>query len=99
MLAHLRPRRLAVAAEDRQRQQARSTASGVGARSCGAASGYMPTAINTPCGSGFTACILGFMIEQLGNPAWRLYDGSWHEWGQHKDVPKLVNQSFREGRT
>lgn len=47
----------------------------------------------TTCGSGVTACILGFMVEQLGNPDWRLYDGSWHEWGQREDVPKLVKQS------
>ena len=44
----------------------------------------------TTCGSGVTACIVGFMIEQLGNPQWRLYDGSWHEWGQCEDVPKLI---------
>jgi thiosulfate/3-mercaptopyruvate sulfurtransferase len=30
------------------------------------------------------------MIERAGNPAWRLYDGSWHEWGQRKDTPKLT---------
>lgn len=46
----------------------------------------------TTCGSGVTACILGFMIERLGNPNWRLYDGSWHEWGQVADTPKLIRQ-------
>lgn len=93
----------------------------------GVASGYMPTAINTPwalfyepapsyrfvsperaseifaergvdlsgeviatCGSGVTASILGFMLEAIGHPNWRLYDGSWHEWGQQPDTPKLV---------
>lgn len=45
------------------------------------------------CGSGVTACILGFMIEHLGNEDWRLYDGSWHEWGQQPDTPKLVKAS------
>ncbi|MCZ4351776.1 sulfurtransferase [Roseovarius aestuarii] len=43
----------------------------------------------TTCGSGVTAAILGFMIEQLGNANWRLYDGSWHEWGQQDDTVKL----------
>lgn len=51
----------------------------------------------TTCGSGVTACILGFMIEQLGNKDWLLYDGSWHEWGQRDDVPKLVKQEGSEG--
>jgi len=49
-------------------------------------------AIITTCGSGVTACILGFMIEQLGNRTWRLYDGSWHEWGQQTDTPKLIKE-------
>lgn len=44
----------------------------------------------TTCGSGVTASILGFMIELLGHSDWRLYDGSWHEWGQHPDTPKLT---------
>ncbi len=44
----------------------------------------------TTCGSGVTASILGFMLEAIGHRDWRLYDGSWHEWGQQADTPKLV---------
>lgn len=95
----------------------------------GVASGYMPSAINTPwqlffepapshrfvapdvarkvfadrgvdlsgavittCGSGVTASILGFMLEEIGHGSWTLYDGSWHEWGQQDDTPKLIKQ-------
>lgn len=43
----------------------------------------------TTCGSGVTASILGFMLESIGHGDWRLYDGSWHEWGQQSDTPKL----------
>ncbi len=44
----------------------------------------------TTCGSGVTASILGFMLEATGHSHWRLYDGSWHEWGQQEDTPKLI---------
>ena len=44
----------------------------------------------TTCGSGVTAAILGFMLEAIGHSNFRLYDGSWHEWGQQPDTPKLV---------
>ena len=44
----------------------------------------------TTCGSGVTASILGFMLEAIGHSDWRLYDGSWHEWGQQADTPKEI---------
>lgn len=44
----------------------------------------------TTCGSGVTASILGFMLEEIGHGNWRLYDGSWHEWGQQADTPKRI---------
>lgn len=44
----------------------------------------------TTCGSGVTASILGFMLSEIGHGNWTLYDGSWHEWGQQADTPKLA---------
>lgn len=35
------------------------------------------------CGSGVTACVLALALEELGNPAVRVYDGSWSDWSQH----------------
>lgn len=40
------------------------------------------------CGSGVTACIIAFQLERLGKHDWRVYDASWHEWGQRDDLPK-----------
>ncbi|NDV01267.1 sulfurtransferase [Pseudoroseicyclus tamaricis] len=40
------------------------------------------------CGSGVTAAILLFQLARVGRTDVRLYDGSWHEWGQRSDLPK-----------
>lgn len=40
------------------------------------------------CGSGVTACIIAFQLERMGKHDWRIYDASWHEWGQRADLPK-----------
>jgi thiosulfate/3-mercaptopyruvate sulfurtransferase len=40
------------------------------------------------CGSGVTAAILLFQLARIGKADARLYDGSWHEWGQRDDLPK-----------
>ncbi len=40
------------------------------------------------CGSGVTAAIIAFQLERLGKHDWRIYDASWHEWGQRDDLPK-----------
>ena len=38
--------------------------------------------IISSCGSGVTACVLAFALELIGKKAWKVYDGSWSEWGQ-----------------
>lgn len=40
------------------------------------------------CGSGVTAAILCFQLARMGKDDVKLYDGSWHEWGQRDDLPK-----------
>ena len=38
--------------------------------------------IISTCGSGVTACVLAFALEFIGKKSWKVYDGSWSEWGQ-----------------
>lgn len=39
------------------------------------------------CGSGFTACMLALGLHLTGMNDWRVYDGSWDEWGRRTDLP------------
>lgn len=38
--------------------------------------------IISSCGSGVTACVLAFALEFIGKKSWKVYDGSWSEWGK-----------------
>jgi thiosulfate/3-mercaptopyruvate sulfurtransferase len=42
------------------------------------------------CGSGITACVLLFGAHLLGKEDFRLYDGSWSEWGADPAAPKAM---------
>lgn len=42
------------------------------------------------CGSGITACVLLFGAHLLGKEDFRLYDGSWSEWGADPRAPKAT---------
>ena len=39
------------------------------------------------CGSGLTACILALGLHLLGKDDWKVYDGSWDEWGRKAELP------------
>ena len=41
------------------------------------------------CGSGVVAPILAMSLHRLGRSDWKLYDGSWYEWAQLPQVPKV----------
>ena len=43
--------------------------------------------VTLTCGSGLTACILALGLHLSGNDDWRVYDGSWDEWGRKTDLP------------
>ena len=44
--------------------------------------------IITTCGSGVTAAVLAFQLMRMGKASWKIYDGSWNEWGRRDDLPK-----------
>jgi thiosulfate/3-mercaptopyruvate sulfurtransferase len=44
--------------------------------------------IITTCGSGVTAAVLAFQLMRMGKTSWKIYDGSWNEWGRRDDLPK-----------
>jgi len=43
--------------------------------------------VTISCGSGLTACILALGLTITGREDWRVYDGSWDEWGRRPDLP------------
>lgn len=43
--------------------------------------------VTLTCGSGLTACILALGLHLAGRDDWRVYDGSWDEWGRRDDLP------------
>lgn len=49
------------------------------------------TSLILTCGSGITACILALALDQLGKHDWKIYDGSWDEWGRDHDLPVESN--------
>jgi hypothetical protein len=38
---------------------------------------------------GVTACILALSLHRLGRSDWKVYDGSWYEWAQRPEAPKI----------
>lgn len=40
------------------------------------------------CGSGVTAAVLALQLVRMGRTNWKVYDGSWNEWGRRPDLPR-----------
>lgn len=49
------------------------------------------------CGSGLTACILALAMDLTGRSHWRVYDGSWDEWGRRDDLPVSLGPAGSPG--
>jgi thiosulfate/3-mercaptopyruvate sulfurtransferase len=47
----------------------------------------LDTPVTLTCGSGLTACILALSLHLLGKDDWKVYDGSWDEWGRRAELP------------
>lgn len=47
--------------------------------------------VTLTCGSGLTACILALGLHLAGNDDWKVYDGSWDEWGRNQELPVESN--------
>lgn len=43
--------------------------------------------VTLTCGSGLTACILALGLHLIGKDDWKVYDGSWDEWGRRYELP------------